>query len=121
MSSKAKDDCYKLVQQIAVAQDPICIMPECGQTSQVGHHLFKRDRMGTAFHPEAVRGLCHRHHGHAHAKPEQFKKAMIRLMGERYHELQKLSKTVVNGMDYVAKREELRGMLTEVSGKGIGK
>ena len=95
--------------QIAVTQDPFCISPGCGYLSQVGHHLFKRDRMATAFHPEAVRGLCHIHHGYAHARPEQFRKIMIGFIGERYYDLQRLSKTVVKNMDYVAKREELRG------------
>jgi hypothetical protein len=109
MSIKAKDDCYRLIQQIAIAQDPVCIWAGCMEDSCVGHHLFMRDRKGTAFHPEAVRGLCHMHHGYAHARPEQFRKIMIGFIGERYYDLQRLSKTVVKNMDYVAKREELRG------------
>ena len=117
---KAKHDCYRLIQQIAVAQDIFCIIPGCGQLSQVGHHLFKRDRMATAFHPGAVRGLCNLHHGHARGKPEQFKKAMIGLMGfERYYELQRLSKSVVKNTDYVAKRAELRGMLENFGKKAV--
>jgi len=119
MSTKAKDDCYKLIQIIVVAQDFLCIFPGCCQQSEVGHHLFKRDNMGTALHPEAVRGLCHIHHGHAHARPEQFKKIMIGLIGERYYELQRLSKSVVKGMDYVAKRAELRGMLENFERKAV--
>jgi len=111
MSSKAKNDCYKLIQVIAIAQDPICTMPGCWQPSQVGHHLFKRSNLATAFHPLSVRGFCHLHHGHAHTKPAEFEKAMIMLMGPLYHDLQRLSKQVVPDMDYVAKRTELRGIL----------
>ena len=115
----AKDDCYRLIQVIAATQDPFCIHPGCGESSQVGHHLFKRDRKGTAFHPEAVRGLCHLHHGHAHASPEQFKKIMLGLIGDRYYELQRLSKSVVKGTDYIAKRTELRGILDNFGKKAV--
>lgn len=79
----------------------------------------KRDRMATAFHPEAVRGLCNQHHGFAHAKPTAFKAHMHRLMGPRYHELQRLSKTVVKGMDYVAKRAELGEILKNFVKKAV--
>ena len=116
---KAKDDCYKLIQMIALAQDPICTMPGCWQPSQVGHHLFKRSNMATAFHPPAVRGFCNLHHGHAHAKPKEFKKTMIALIGPRYHDLQRLSKQVVPDMDYVAKRAELRGILESLGKKAV--
>ena len=117
MSSKAKDDCYRLIQQIAIDQDPVCIWTGCMEDSCVGHHLFKRDRRGTAFHPEAVRGLCHIHHGYAHARPEQFRKIMIGFIGERYYDLQRLSKTVVKWVDYAVKRIELREILAGLTRK----
>ncbi|MFZ4436792.1 MAG: hypothetical protein ACOYOS_00030 [Syntrophales bacterium] len=112
-----RNDCYRLIQMIAIRQDPFCIV--CGAPSEVGHHLWRRNNLSTAFHPEAVRGLCNPHHGFAHAKPTAFKAHMQRLMGPRYHELQKLSKTVVKGMDYVAKRSELRGILEDFEQKAV--
>jgi len=78
----------------------------------VGHHLFKRDRLATAFHPECVRGLCNRCHGITHAEPAWFMKIMFGLISERrYSELARLSWSVVPAMDYGAARADLRGML----------
>jgi hypothetical protein len=37
MSIKAKDDCYRLIQQIAIDQDPVCIWTGCMEDSCVSH------------------------------------------------------------------------------------
>lgn len=79
--------------------------------SSVGHHLFKRDRMGTAFLPEALIGLCVDHHAYAHAHPEEFRELMIERMGERYYELQRLSNSVVKYQDFGGIRRHLRTLI----------
>ena len=108
----AKDDCYKLMQEIAVTRDVVCQRPECGRPAECGHHLFKRDRMATAFLPEAVVGVCTQDHvGWAHAKPNEFKKFMVNYMGNRYHKLSKLSTTVCKYQDYNIIRSKLRECL----------
>jgi len=112
-----KSECYRLIQQIAVKRDPRCIVIGCGAPSTVGHHLFKRSRMATAFLPEAVRGLCHPCHLKAHASPAWFRALMISMIGDRYYELERLSNTVVK-VDFKAKRDELRGILEKL--KWIG-
>jgi len=104
----AKDDCYKLTQEIAVARDVVCQRPECIRPADCGHHIFKRDRMATAFLPEAVVGVCTQDHtGWAHAKPQEFKAFMVKRMGKRYHELSRLSKTVCKYQDYTEIRARL--------------
>jgi hypothetical protein len=116
MTSSAKKECYALIQQIAVLQDPICVI--CGKPSDCGHHLFKRDRLATAFLPEAVRGVCNETHRVAHAEPEWFQGFMIRSMGdERYFELSRLSRTVVPYMDFKATRDQLRLILFDLQRK----
>lgn len=108
----AKDDCYKLIQEIAVARDVKCQHPDCWLPADCGHHLFKRDRMATAFLPEAAIGLCTRHHtGWAHAKPKAFKAFMVKRMGNRYHELARLSRQIVQHSDYTEIRTRLREYL----------
>jgi hypothetical protein len=114
----AKADCYRLIQEIAIGQDPFCRAPGCGKRTDCGHHIFKRDRLATAFEPDAVIGLCTQHHtGFAHGKPEEFKKFMIKRLGEaRYYELRRLSHTDVPFMDYEKKRDELKRILEEIRG-----
>jgi len=111
-----KSDCYRLIQQIAVKRDPKCII--CGAPSTVGHHLFKRSRMATAFLPEAVRGLCHYDHARAHTHRKWFTIFMVGLIGDRYYELERLSNTVVK-VDFKAKRDELRGILNELENREV--
>jgi len=111
-----KSDCYRLIQQIAVKRDPKCII--CGAPSTVGHHLFKRSRMATAFLPEAVRGLCHYHHDYLQHHRKWFRDIMIGQLGDRYYELERLSNTVVK-VDFKAKREELRGILNYLENREV--
>ena len=114
--SKAKDDCYALIQEISVASETFCQAPECNQLSDCGHHIYGRDNMATAFLPEAVIGLCTRcHTGFAHNKPKGFKRFMIERMGEdRYYELKRLSDTTAKHQDYKAIREGLREILRNI-------
>lgn len=88
---KAESDCYKLIQEIAIKQHPKCKWPGCNKPSTVGHHLFKRDRMATAFLPEAVWGLCVMHHDEAHREPAVFKRYVYQCIDDRYYELLRLS------------------------------
>jgi len=65
--------------------------------------------MGTAFLPEALVGLCERHHVvWAHAEPDEFREFMIGRIGEKYYELQRLSNSVVKHFDFEECRERLR-------------
>jgi len=97
-----KKKCYDIIQEIAVAKDVVCQHPSCNRPADCGHHVFKRDRLTTAFLPEAVVGVCTQHHtGWAHNKPKDFKKFMIERLGEdRYYELRRLSYEHVEVMDY---------------------
>ena len=109
MSTKA--DCYRIIQEIAVARDKVCQHPECNRPADCGHHLFKRDRLATAFFPEAILGVCTQHHtGWCHNKTEEFAMAMFVKMGRRYYELRRLSHTIVKNMDY---NEVYRGLVAE--------
>ena len=111
-------ECYKLIQEIAVALDPFCIHPGCNNPSVVGHHLFKRDRMATAFHVECVKGLCDQHHKVAHADPNGFTGYMIGKIGPRYDELLRLSHTVVKNIDFKKERDKLKFILQSIRKNG---
>ena len=97
-----KKKCYDIIQEIAVIKDKVCQHPECSQAADCGHHVFKRNRLTTAFLPEAVVGVCTQHHtGWAHNKPKEFKAFMIKRLGEdRYYELRRLSYTNLDHPDY---------------------
>ena len=97
-----KKDCYSIIQEIAVIKDKVCQHPSCSRPADCGHHSFKRDRLTTAFLPEAVVGVCTQHHtGWAHNKPKEFKTFMIERLGEdRYYELRRLSYTNLDHPDY---------------------
>ena len=112
--SSAESDCYKYIQIIVLMQDKVCIIPDCNTPAQVGHHLFKRDNLNTAFHPDAVRGVCNSHHAMAHAKPIWFRDIMVELIGGKYFELQRLANTVVPYMDFSDKRAELKGIIAKL-------
>jgi hypothetical protein len=104
----AKDDCFKLIQQIAIARDKVCQHPDCCTSVEVGHHIFSRSRMATAFLPEAVIGLCAWHHSTwAHGKPKAFKEFMVERIGERYHQLRRRSYETVKNPDYNEIRQGL--------------
>ena len=108
-----KKKCYDIIQEIAVIKDKVCQHPECSQAADCGHHVFKRNRLTTAFLPEAVVGVCTQHHtGWAHNKPKEFKQFMIERLGEdRYYELRRLSYEHVEVMDYGEICERLRNEL----------
>ena len=105
--TSAEKDCFTLIQQIAVLQDPFCIL--CGRPSECGHHLFGRC-LAAAFNPEMVRGLCNTHHLYAHARPEDFREYVAEVI-PRYAELEAEANRVVPWMDFAEKRKELRAIL----------
>lgn len=111
MKSSAEKDCFRLIQEIALAQDPVCLL--CPAPSQCGHHLFGRG-LAAAFNPEMVRGLCNTHHLYAHARPEGFRECMLGLIGSRYEELEIEASRVVPWIDFVEERARLRGILREL-------
>jgi hypothetical protein len=106
----AEADCYRLIQQIALQQDPVCFICQ-DHESQAGHHLFKRDRLATAFLSEAVRGVCNDCHRWAENNPALERTFMVEAMGPRYFELERLSWQVVRHFDFVGMRKELREKL----------
>jgi hypothetical protein len=82
--------------------------------SQVGHHLFKRDRLATAFLPKAVWGMCHDHHGYWHKHPKEFRAEAMRIIGYvKYWRLYLLSQTVVKNVDFKDIRAKLKKELEE--------
>jgi 5-methylcytosine-specific restriction endonuclease McrA len=108
----AEYDCYRLIQEVVVRETPFC--RRCGSPATVGHHLFKRDRLATAFLPEAVWSLCNDCHGWAHRNPYPFQLMVVNEIGERYYELLRLSHTVVKNMDFKNVKEELKKRLREI-------
>ena len=107
-----KKSCYSLIQEVSIKRSPFC--PWCGSPSVVGHHLFKRDRLATAFLPEAVQGMCDFHHTYAHAYPDEFAAEMKKRIGEeQYERLLALSHTVVKNMDFSAVRKNLKVLLKQ--------
>lgn len=104
-------ECYRLIQEISILIYPKCQFPGCFKPSVVGHHLYKRDRLATAFHTECVLGMCDEHHHFAHSKPREFEFYMIDKMGERYYELLRLSHTTVKGFDFKETSVRLKKLL----------
>jgi len=111
--SPVKHECYKLVQQVARKQYPYCRFPGCGAMSDSAHHVWKRDRNGTAFNPEAVIALCVKHHDFAHAEPATFKLLAKKIIGYKYDYLRELSLTVVQfrEADFIRIRDALIRLL----------
>ena len=113
MKSAIERECYKLIQMVAVKQRPVCIWT--GQPSTVGHHLFKRDRLATAFLPAAVWGMSDSQHHWAHKHPSQWKDIVIHIIGfPEYARLRTLSWTVVENINF----EEIRNNLKKMLDKG---
>lgn len=108
-----KKDCFTLIQQIAVLQDPRCIV--CYAPTVCGHHVFGRG-LAAAFNPEVVRGVCLAHHNYAHALPDSFREFMEGFWGgrERYEELKRQSSEIIPFMDFSAKQNELKAMLADL-------
>lgn len=105
-------EAYRLIQEVVVKETPFC--KRCGSPATVGHHLYKRDRMATAFLPEALWGLCTECHAWAHRNPCQLQKMVIEEIGERYYELLRLSHTVVKNMDLDQVKKELKKRMREI-------
>jgi hypothetical protein len=87
--SNAERDCYKLIQAIALARDPICIIPGCWRPSDCGHHLFGR-HLAAAFNPEMVRGVCNGHPGRHDTETKPIR------VGKQFESGKKLGKTHQN-------------------------
>jgi hypothetical protein len=110
--TKAEKDCYRLIQEIIVARDPVCYFPGCGKPSTAGHHLFKRDRLATAFDLRCIVGTCVEDHRWAHDHPGTFALLMApRMEPGQYDYLKRLSHRVVKHFDFVGTRAWLRGIL----------
>lgn len=92
-----KAECYKLVQIVVLKLNPFCKI--CRKPSEVGHHIWKRDRLGTAFNPDAVVALCNACHAFAHSKPYLFKQKAREWLGVDYEKLETLSRTIVQLRD----------------------
>jgi hypothetical protein len=108
-------ECFKLIQQIALLQDPYCIT--CGKPSTAGHHLYGRG-LAVAFNPECVRGMCVECHDYAHRNRFAFRGILrdVVLGPSLYDDLEVLSRTSVPDMDFEAKRDELRTVLADLEG-----
>ena len=108
-----KSDCYALVQEIACARDRLCRGPGCSNLATSGHHIYKRNRLATAFDPQYIVGLCNDCHvPWAHAEPDQFTQWVISWMGEdEYYFGLRKSNTVVKDVNYIEIREGLRRIL----------
>jgi hypothetical protein len=105
-------ECYRLIQRVSIKLYPVCVWPGCNQPSVVGHHIFKRDKMATAFHPDCVLGMCNNHHDSAHRYRKCFKGIlMVRMGDERYYELLRLSNAVVKNIDFKEVRDNLKELL----------
>lgn len=112
-----KKDCYALVQQIVTKRDRLCKGPGCTNLSASGHHLFKRDNMGTAFNTRYVIGLCNNCHSWAQRHPDDCRQWAIYLLGdEAYHIGQRLAKSVVKYVDLEKIRDGLRKELDRLLG-----
>jgi hypothetical protein len=107
-------ECYALVQEVVVARDVSCMRHNCMKPSVCGHHLFKRDRMATAFLTDAIIGFCAEDHQWAHKHPRDCRELAIEILAERYFELERLSRTVCKNVDYKAIRDRLRAELKKL-------
>jgi hypothetical protein len=112
-----KSECYALVQQIVTKRDKLCKGPGCMNISTSGHHLFKRDNMGTAFNTRYVIGLCNTCHGWAQRNPSKARQWAIYLLGEdEYLAGQRLAKSVVKYVDLEKIRDGLKNELDRLCG-----
>jgi hypothetical protein len=106
----AKLDCYRLIQEIAVARDIFCRAPGCSEYATAGHHIYGRTNLSTAFDPRYVLGLCVQCHvPWAHKNPDEFKEWVIRWMGEDEYEYgHQLSLTIAKHVDFHWIRDNLK-------------
>jgi hypothetical protein len=107
--STTKKECYALIQQVTLKQSTRCRVMSCGKPSTVGHHIFPRNRMGTAFNPLAVLALCNDHHRFAHEHPKSFRAIAELIVGSQYEALNSLSRMTVQfrADDYLRIKNEL--------------
>jgi 5-methylcytosine-specific restriction endonuclease McrA len=108
-----KAACYRLIQQVVLTQYPFC--RRCQKPPEVGHHIFKRDRLGTAFNPLAVVALCNACHTFVHSKPREAKTLAKEWLGDDYEKLEALSRMVVQfrAEDYRELKKTLTTLLDE--------
>ncbi len=112
-----KLECYALVQAIVTKRDKLCKGPGCMNISTSGHHLFKRDNMGTAFNTRYVIGLCNNCHGWAQRNPSQARQWAVYLLGEDvYLAGLRLAKSVVKYVDFEKIRNDLKKELDTLGG-----
>jgi len=114
MRSSVEQECFRLIQQIAVTQHPFCV--RCDQPATCGHHIYTRSRPATAFLPDAVLGVCAECHEWIERNPEEAIALAISIIGrKRYEMLEWLSYTVCRfrKQDYRDIRQELRIRLRE--------
>lgn len=104
-----KHECYALVQEIVCARDIFCRGPECRCRSTAGHHIYKRDRLATAFNTKYVLGFCAECHQWAHSNPTEFLAWLLDTMGEEdYYKGLQLSLTIAKHIDFKAVRKSLK-------------
>ena len=104
-----KVECYALVQEIVVKRDIFCRCPGCCNLAGAGHHLFKRDRMATAFNTKYVIGVCVECHDWARNEADEFREWVLSWMGSNeYYEAWRLSLTVAKHIDFKQIRDNLK-------------
>lgn len=114
MKSSVEQECYRLVQQIAVTKHPVCV--RCGDPSTCGHHIFTRSRPGTTFDPDAVIGMCAECHAWAHRWPNYAILVAQSVIGiTKYYRLEKKSREVCRYRvsDFREIRQRLREILKQ--------
>ena len=118
--------CRALWQQIVTLRDGRClrcghVSPDGGEMQNVGHHPFRRNKMGSAFDPDAGILLCPVcHDGWARKFPQEARDLLKRKIGEeRYIFLEALSRETVRlrEADFKAIAVELQKELAEMRGK----
>jgi hypothetical protein len=109
-----KKQCYALVQEIVVKRDVFCRCPGCNNLAGAGHHLFKRDRMATAFNTRYVIGVCVDCHEWARAEANEFREWVISWMGaDEYEYGHQLSLAVCKYTDFKKVRDNLKQELAK--------
>jgi len=104
-----KRECYALVQAVVCARDIFCRAPGCSNLATAAHHMYKRDRLATAFNPQYLIGLCVDCHAWAHAEPDEFREWVIQWMGtDEYEYGHQLSLTVCKHIDFKKVRDNLK-------------
>ena len=103
-----KKECKNLFQAVIVLRDPYCSFPGCGRPTEAGHHVFKRDRMGTAFDTRSGLGVCTQHHDTLQRDPLKTREIFVRRFGEAlYEKLRMNSLAVVKNADMKAIKKGL--------------